>query len=114
MPSRIVKSAYRSAVKAGFKGSLKQWVEAQINTPVQASNIPAVLHVRHCIKWRANKAAQRKPSRARKAVRNHNSVHDVADVRSTQHASGSNITLRGEVREQSRIRSGTHGGGQRS
>lgn len=91
--SRIVKSAYRRAVKAGFSGSLKDFANSEYSLPIEDA----------ADAWLANKAKQRKPSRNRKAVHGHTSVHDIAVVRSERTASGSSIGLRGEVR--------AHGGG---
>lgn len=68
--SRIIKSAYRRAVKAGFKGSLKQWADNQNDG--------------HTDQWFANKSEQRKAS----TRVGFNNVHAQQHARSMQHCAG--------------------------
>lgn len=75
MTSRIVKSAYRNAVKAGFKGSLKQWAKTQVDN----NCLP---HMHDCAQWIENKNAQRQTSANRRANRGHADVHEMQRVRS--------------------------------
>lgn len=103
-PSRIVKSAWQRAVKAGFKGSLKQWARFQTNNVLSD-------HAHACVQWQAGKDKQRKRSVTRRANAGHGDVHATSDVRSTRHSNGSNLGLRGEVRDREPMRTGTHGGG---
>ena len=87
-PSRIVKSAYRQAVKAGFKGSLKEWT----CTP-QSNYIADAIG-----RWLNAKDKMRKPSLAQRCAKGHHDVHTMTNCRSTCHVSGSpSVSLRGSL-----------------
>lgn len=85
-PSRIIKSAYRRACKAGYKGSLKAYARISLDNDA-------------CARWLNNKAKQRRPGANRRANKGHAIVHNMAGVRSMQHTHRGNIVLRGTVAE---------------
>jgi hypothetical protein len=74
--SRIVKSAYRRAVKAGFIGSLKQWADQRSDE--------------HTDQWFTHKAEQSKQS----SRRGHHVVHTQQHSRSVSNTLASNVLMR--------------------
>jgi hypothetical protein len=78
-PSRIIKSAYRSARAAGFQGSLKEWARANQST----SCVTSGGHTCTPNAWLDLKAKQRDTSSQRRANLGHRDVHRAAITRST-------------------------------